>query len=74
MPIQIYHLNKDTRSGHAIISDGENRNDKPRIRIIGSSPLERSAFTKSLSDDSVINVRAKRKIVNGTVKSITIKP
>lgn len=56
--IFIYHLNTETRNGNAIIFKDANRTEfsKPKIRITGQEPLQKSKYTKSLHEQKEIIV------------------
>lgn len=57
--IFIYHLNLETRNGNAIIFKDENKTewDKPKIKIMGDEPLQKTKFTKSLHEKKEIEVK-----------------
>lgn len=62
--IHVYHLNTDSRLGNAIVFVGDDDNrtmSKPRIKILGTSPLENTEYTNSLHSGDSIVVMAKGK-------------
>lgn len=75
--IFIYHLNKESRSGNAIIfTEGEGPDRiicRPKIRILGDQPLEETKYTESLYYDRPITVLAKAKRVDGRYRFLEIE-
>ena len=73
--IWVYHLNRESRTGNAIIisDDQERKMSKPKITILGEEPLESTKYTESLHRDRPIKVKAKAKKVDGKVKHLDIE-
>ena len=73
--IWVYHLNRESRTGNAIVisDDQERKMSKPKIRISGEEPLESTKYTESLYRDKPIKVKAKAKKVDGKVRSLAIE-
>lgn len=73
--IYIYHLNTDNRSGNALIKHPENEEEmsKPRIKITGDEPLEKTKYTESLYSNRWISVIAKAKKIGNKFSYLTIE-
>ncbi|UOQ53524.1 hypothetical protein [Hymenobacter cellulosivorans] len=73
--IHVYHLNTDSRLGNAIVFSGDDNNrvmSKPRIKILGKSPLENTEYTNSLHSGDPVVVVAKGKRIGEKYISLEI--
>ncbi len=73
--IWVYHLNRESRTGNAIVisTDEERKMSKPKIKISGEGPLESTKYTESLYRDKPIKVKARAKKIDGKVHSLDIE-
>ena len=73
--IYVYHLNKESRAGNAIIinDDQEKTMSRPKIKILGDEPLDHTKYTESLHLNERITVRAKAKKVDGKCRNLEIE-
>jgi hypothetical protein len=72
--ILVYDLNTDTRNGTAHIANIADADimENPKIKVEGDADLAGSIFTESLHFNKWIVVKAKAKMINGKVRSLSI--
>jgi hypothetical protein len=73
--IYIYHLNTDTRIGNAFINNYLKNDEmsKPKIKINGDEPLEKTKYTESLYMNKWIDVQAKAKRIDEKYRYLEVK-
>jgi hypothetical protein len=72
--ISIYHLNTDSRTGNALIYnfDSDIEMSRPRIKISGELPLEKTKYTESLYLNKWITVKSIAKRVDEKYRELNI--
>ncbi|MGE5365639.1 MAG: hypothetical protein ACM3SM_16020 [Bacteroidota bacterium] len=71
--IYIYNLNLETRNGNAIITRDNEELDRPRITILGDSPLDNTKYTESLYRNKKIKVSAKASRIKDKFRALEIE-
>jgi hypothetical protein len=73
--IYVYHLNKESRTGNAmIINETQDKTmSRPKIKISGDKPLDSTKYTESLHLNKPISVLAKAKKVDDKFRSLDIE-